>query len=201
MIRKVYHAAISIPGKSEPRFAPITCSSGTKVNGRPFTRHPARQTLRHFDAREVDRPALRIANLDRERQREIRDVRERVAGIDGERREHRKDLRLEVLVDLAPFTRCEIADGDQSNAVRCQLIEQLDQTLALQCRESRDLGIDRVERRLRREPVRGFDGHSRGYLPPQSGNANHVELVEVRAEDRQELDSLQQRNTRRRALR
>ena len=47
------------------------------------------------------------------------------AGIDGERREHRKDLRLEVLVDRAPFAGRQVSYGEQPHAVVGQLVEQI----------------------------------------------------------------------------
>src|SRR4051812_24671698 len=115
-----------------------------------------------------------------------------MARIDGERREHGKDLRLEILVDLSPFTWCQILHRDESNAVRLQLSEQLVETMALQGRKPRHLRIDRLQLFRRSESVWRRLHDARGDLPPQSGNANHVELVEVRAEDRQEFHALEQ---------
>src|SRR5689334_10038106 len=83
--------------------------------------HPSRKALWHLDAREVHHIALRIADLDGEREREVRDVWEWVTRIDGERREHGKDLRLEELVHRAPLTRGQVGHLDESNAVLPQL--------------------------------------------------------------------------------
>ena len=46
---------------------------------------------------------------------------------------------------------------------------------------------------LRRQAIRGRLTYPGGDLPPKPRDANHVELVEVRAEDREELEPLEQR--------
>jgi hypothetical protein len=117
-------------------------------------------------------------------------------GIDGERREHRKDLRLEILVDLAPFARRQIFDRQQANVVRCELVEEPVQTRPLQSREPCDFRVDGLELLVRREPIGRRDDDAGRDLSAQSGDADHVKLVEVRAEDAEKLQALEQRNAR-----
>ena len=59
--------------------------------------HEARQHRRHLEPRELLPPGPRVADADREVQRQPRDVREGVRGVDGERHQHREHLALEVL--------------------------------------------------------------------------------------------------------
>ena len=79
--------------RSRPRAA-------TKQFGRPVgtQRGSERGT---FTRAKCSTPVGGVADLDRQRQRKIRDVRERVPGIDRQRRQHREHLRLEVRVDRA----------------------------------------------------------------------------------------------------
>src|SRR6476469_5273222 len=51
--------------------------------------------------------------------------------------------------------------------------------------------VDLVQLLLRRHSVRRLRLHRRSDLPPDAGDPNHVELVEVRREDRDELQSLE----------
>ena len=59
----------------------------------------ARQDLRHLDPGEAALAGGRVAQADRDRQAERRDVRERVAGVHGERRQDREDLVEEPLAE------------------------------------------------------------------------------------------------------
>ena len=54
-------------------------------------------------------------------------------------------------------------------------------------------GLERGERLRRGEAVGGAHGEPGRLLPHQAGDAHHEELVEVRGEDRAELDALEQR--------
>src|SRR5690242_14474785 len=114
-------------------------------------------------------------------------------GIDRQWCQDGKDLRLEVLVDLAPLGRGEVLYTEQPHGMRGHLVEQRRETIALQPTQARHLGIDRVELLLRRQSV-GWPLHdARRHLPAQARDADHVKLVEVGAEDRQELDALEGR--------
>ena len=57
----------------------------------------ARQDLRDLDPGEAAFAGLRIAQADRDREAERRDVRERVARVDGQRGQDREDLVEEAL--------------------------------------------------------------------------------------------------------
>ena len=114
-------------------------------------RHPAREALRHLHAREVLGSRRGVADLDRERQREVRDVREWVRRVDGERRQHREDLRLEELVDDRPLGRRQVAHADEPNAVRRERRENdVMQTASLRRQKGLHAHVDRVELLLRR---------------------------------------------------
>jgi hypothetical protein len=86
----------------------------------PTERHPTRETLRHLHPREVVDAAIRVANLDREREREIRDVREGMTRVDCQRREDRKHFRLEELIDRVPLTRGQLGHSDEPNSLLVQ---------------------------------------------------------------------------------
>ena len=95
--RKRWCSSTSIPLKSVSRFASMTWSSRTKRDGLDLEQ--ARQDLRDLDPREAALAGLRIAQPDRDRQAERRDVRERVARIDRQRRQDREDLVEEALAE------------------------------------------------------------------------------------------------------
>ena len=90
----------------------------------------------------------------------------------------------------------EVAHAEETDVVRRGLVEKRREAAALHRAQARDLGVDRVELLLRGETVRRRQDDAGRDLTPQSRDANHVELVEVRAEDREELDALEQRHTR-----
>ena len=80
----------------------------------------ARQDLRHLDPGEHALAGLRVAQPDRDRQAERRDVRERVAGVDRERREDREDLVEEALAERLVVLR-HVAVVDDRDALGGQL--------------------------------------------------------------------------------
>jgi hypothetical protein len=53
--------------------------------------------------------------------------------------------------------------------------------------------LDRVELRLRRQPIGRGGDDTRSNLTPEASDTNHEELVEVRAEDREKLETFQER--------
>ena len=65
--------------------------------------------------------------------------------------------------------------------------------LRLLARQPQCAVADRAQRLLRGEAVRRADGDSRGRLVGQAGHAHHEELVQVRGEDRAEVDPRQER--------
>ncbi len=68
--------------------------------------HPARQDLRHLDPGEA-LLAVTPAQGDREREAQVRDVREWMSRIDRQGREHGEDIVAEVAVELLPLLRIE----------------------------------------------------------------------------------------------
>ena len=87
---------------------------------RPPERDPPRKAARHLHAREVILVRVRIANLHREREREIRDVRKGVPGIDRERREHRIHLLLEILIEPLQLARATTLPRTTRAALRAR---------------------------------------------------------------------------------
>jgi hypothetical protein len=76
-----------------------TDAPGSTVHSGPYCRIHGDEpghVGRHLDAGEQLRTAVRIADDDREVQRESRDVRERVGRVDRQRGQHREDLFAEV---------------------------------------------------------------------------------------------------------
>jgi len=68
------------------------------------------------------------------------------------------------------------------------------------CEQLADAGLDQVQLLPRAEAVPARCRGLRSGLAPQPGYAHHVELVEVRPEDRQKLEAFEQRNPRVRRL-
>ena len=157
--------------------------------------HPARQALGHLHAREVRRVGDRIADLERQREREVRDVREGVPRVHRERREHREDVRLEERVDRGPLGAVQFVHGDQADPVAFERRQDVavQAPVALPDQGTHPLG-DQLELLRRRHPVRRAARDAGRELPPQARDPHHVELVEIGAEDRQELQALEQRH-------
>ena len=151
-----------------------------------------RQDLRDLDPREPALAGLGIAQPDRDRQAERRDVGERVSRIDGQRREHREDLVEEALAEGL------VVLGDR------RVVEQLD---PLGGERAPDRDVDRRvvgdefedaraggrELLVGSAPI-GRTGDLAGLdLLAQAGHADLEELIEVVGEDGQELHPLEQR--------
>ncbi len=157
-------------------------------------RDEAREDGRHLDSREMLLLALWVADQDRQVQREMRDVRERMAGIDGQRRQHRKDLLPENRVQVAQLALGDLVGADHSDpglgeGRRDLAIEQGD--LALD--ERLDPSPNCFQLVERRHAVRRGDGDRGQNLLFEPGHPNLEEVVQVLAEDGQELDPLEHR--------
>ena len=151
-----------------------------------------RQDLRDLHAGEPALAGRRVAQPDRDREGERRDVRERVARVDRERRQDREDLVEEALAEGV------VVLGDRG------VVDDLD---ALDGQLPPDVGVDRrqlvdegedpvaggVELLLRRPAVGRVGGAADLRLLAQPGDPDLEELVEVAGEDGQELDPLEQR--------
>ncbi len=152
----------------------------------------ARQDLRHLDPGEAALAGLRVAQADRDRQAQGRDVRERMTRIDRERRQDREDLVEEPLAERLVML------GDR------RVVDELDAfrgERAADRHEDRRMVGDELEdaRTDRRQllvggPAVGGAGDLAGLdLLAQAGDPDLEELVEVAGEDGQELDPLEQR--------
>ena len=101
----------------------MTWSSRTKRDGSTSSRRG--RICGHLDPGEAALAGLRVAQPDRDRQAERRDVRERMAGVDRERREDREDLveealaeRLVVLRDRGVVDDLDALGGERSRGRR-----------------------------------------------------------------------------------
>ena len=155
---------------------------------------PRQQLLRNFDAREDAVVGLRVAHKDGKTEREVGDIWKRSPEPDRERRKHRKHLAPEALEQLRALIGRDIAERDHADIVLSQrgtqhLVEQ--QRLAIDLRLNGS--AQHIDRLARIEPGAEFVGHAGLDLIVQPGDADHEELVEIRSEDRGELDALQQR--------
>ena len=116
-----------------------------------------------------------------------------MAGIHGEWSENRKDLGLEKSIGDLPLRRREVAHFHQPDVVLGQLRnEQIVKAVSLLVHQLGDASGDRGENLAGRHAVGRDVVDVGGDLASQAGDANHVELVEVGGEDRQELDSFEQ---------
>ncbi len=120
-------------------------------------------------------------------------------GIDGERREHREERRAEVaLEERAPVAASSSLARNEPDSLRGQQRhEVLEEAPVLLLDEVVHRARDRGQRLGRGEPVRAAGlGVAGVHLALEPGHADHEELVEVRAEDSEELDAFEQRHRR-----
>ena len=117
-----------------------------------------------------------------------------MAGVEGERREHRRDLAAEVLGQMAGIA------GVWSRVSRKRIPAAASPGLSASVQQRparRASSIARASHQLdlllRRQAVHGHAVALGAELLVQSRHANHEELVEVGADDREELDALEQR--------
>jgi hypothetical protein len=154
-------------------------------------RDEARQRVRHLDAGE----ALDALVLDEhgEVQAQVGDVRERTSGIERQRRQHRHHV-----VEPGPgggnLPGIELGMIEDADPGGVQLRQELVRPArAERAREPLRLVADLRELLRRRDPVGGRLRHARGDLLLEAGDADHEELVEVRRDDGEEADALEQR--------
>ena len=154
----------------------------------------ARHVVGHLDPGEPLGTALGVAHGDRQVEREAGDVGERVRGVDRERRQHREDGLGEVRRQrraLAVGQRRPPHDPDALlGQLRAHLVEE-----DLRVRVGQLLGArgDPGQLLARGQPVRAAHLQAGLVAALQPGDPDHVELVQVAREDRQELGPLQQR--------
>src|SRR6266550_9253893 len=114
--------------------------------------------------------------------------------IDRQRREYREHLRLEELVHGLPFSRAQIFDAYELYPVVSELRqERIVKQCALRMHQVAHFRTDRRERLGGRHSIWRQEMQPGCYLAAEARHPDHVELVEVGVEDRQEFQSLEQR--------
>ena len=154
----------------------------------------ARHVVRHLDPGEVLGAALRVAHGDGQVERQAGDVGERVRRVDRQRREDREDLLGEVVGQPQLVGAGQVGPGDDADAVLGQLRAQVVQERAGVLLDQFLVALgDVVELLARGQPVRAAHRQAGLVAALQAGDPDHVELVQVGREDREELGPLQQR--------
>ena len=155
--------------------------------------HPLRQRVRHLDPRKGLFRRLRVFEDEPERDRQVGDERKRVPDVHREGRQHREDRALEQGLGDGTFLRGQIVPAEQMDIARRQRGPDgvgVDIGLA-----GEQVGDGRTHRRQqpaggRRKP---FDVGTDLFAEPE--DALHHELVEIRREDREEAEALEQRRS------
>ena len=159
--------------------------------------HEPGQQRRHLDPGEAPLAGVRIADDHAQVQRQRRDVGERVARIDRQRGEHREDAALELVGEPLPVVVVELGPAGEANAHLCQRpADGPQEQLVGPGGQPACPGQDRLELLRGGHPVDAATGDTCGDTLLQPGDTHLEELVEVLAEDRQELDPLEQRRRR-----
>ena len=162
--------------------------------------HEARRDLGRRDVEQRERGAgqRRLGDgpeRDREAEGPVREMRERVAGIDGERRHHGQEPALEVVQEIAGLLGRLMPRTDQADPMGFEARdERFDEEPVLLLDEIVDPGGDGQHGLARREPVGSDRAVARGDLALEPGDPDHVVLVQIRAEDAEELDALEERH-------
>ena len=117
--------------------------------------------------------------------------------IDRQWREHREHLRLEVRVQSLPLVVIERGHGYELDAVLLERRQQERVQRVMPALQQfvypRANGLELFRRRQRIGPILA---DARRDLATQSRHPDHVELVQVHAENRQEFEPLQKRHAR-----
>ena len=150
-----------------------------------------RQHVGHLDARELG-PAA-VAHHDREVLAQVRDERKRMARIERQRRQHRADLAREIAGQMLADLRRPLVALEQRDLLRRQELAQLVPDRGLILEHLPGALPHRVELLLGVVAVRRDVLDFLAELLQRRRDANHEELVEVRAGDAEELHPLEQR--------
>ena len=150
----------------------------------------ARQDLGHLDPGEAELAGLRVAQTDRDRQAQGRDIRERVARIDGQRCQDREDLVEEPLAErLVVFgDRGVVEELDALGGERSPYLHEDGRMIG---RQAQNALADRGQLLVGGPTVRRAGDLSGLDLLAQAGDAHLEELVKVAGEDGQELHPLE----------
>ena len=143
--------------------------------------------------RRYQTPRAALDQLQRQAETEVGNERERMGRVDRKRRQHRKEAIDEVAVEPLPLVILEPLGRHDGNARVGELGYQRNPTLLLLHHEPVGALVDGANLRCGAQAVlRGFDD-ARLDLTMQAGDADHVELVEVRCRDREKAQALQRR--------
>ena len=169
-------------------------SSGMKVSLEISTKRGS-TSLGTFTRAYTSWSSVGVVKVHEQAQRQVRDVRERPARADRQRRQHREDVLAEVALDLArrgaatPRRRrsgCPArASAGLTTSVNCAGVARGRARGPCSAISSQHLGRGQAVGAARVDP--------RLDLVVHAGDADHEELVEVRGEDREELQPLDQR--------
>ena len=116
--------------------------------------------------------------------------------IDRERRQDGEDLCFEKCPDRVRLARRKVPHLHELNAMGGQRRPQLvAQRTAATFEQRAHAHVNRLQLFRGSKRVRLILRCARRDFAPQSGDAHHIELVEIRTEDREELQALEQRDT------
>ncbi len=116
--------------------------------------------------------------------------------VDGERAQDRKHLLEEMRLHHLEVGAPELARPQDLDSLRPQQPLEFAQRILLAHHQRPRVDVDPPQLVGRRQPVGGGRVHALAHQPAQAGDADRVELVEVRGRDRQEPHPLQQRHAR-----
>ena len=195
--RKAANSTMCMPGNSSSRWAAMTCSRGTNVEGDPGMRTKRSRFDGHLDPGEAVLTGLGVVDRHGEAERQVRDVGEGVAGVDGERGEHGEDVLVEDLEEGLARVVVEIAPGTEVDPLLGQGGEDLlEEDALLLGTEVDDVVPDQQQLLGRGAPVVRRLVDTRVELVLEAGDPHLEELVQVRLVDGEELGPLEQRHRR-----
>jgi hypothetical protein len=153
----------------------------------------ARQDPGHLDDSEVGVEPLPL-QVDDDIETLVEKLREGMGRVDGQRRQDREDLVVEELLKVLALRLGNIGEVVEPDILRGEtrfdlLVPATVLVLDLPTGPLRDGG----EFRLGRHPVRGQGNGSHLHLLLETGHTHLEELVQIGADDAEELEALQQR--------
>jgi hypothetical protein len=116
-----------------------------------------------------------------------------VRGIDRQRREDRKDLVLKVRPEAGAFGRVQVPPPHELHVFGGERrLDLAGEAVGMPGHQRGRLLGDALQLLAGQQPVRAAHGQAHLHPPLQPGHPDHVELVEIAGEDREELGALQQ---------
>ena len=158
--------------------------------------HDAWQVARYLHHRHLLEHLLVARHLQphHQVQRLVQQLRERMRRVNRQRRQHRADLRVVVILHPGQIRRLQLRHLQQPDAVRRQGRQQLAAPAAVLLLDHAPHPLDDGAERLGRgQPVHRALHYLAFDLLLDPGHAHLEELIQVRADDAEELHPLQQR--------